>query len=97
MPPKPPKDESFKEWLGYMAQIMNRDGEDYVFVVGLLNYALSNDGLTDRQAKWANRLIYPIRTMLETAGLWPPPQSPTEPKPDREHEGNVVFLRKKEE
>lgn len=91
MPPKPPKDESFKEWLGYMVQIMDRDGEDFQFVVGLLSYALTNGGLSDKQAKWANRLIYPVQTMLEKAGLWPPPPEKTQ----TQQEGNVVFLKRK--
>jgi hypothetical protein len=91
--PNPPKNESFAEWLGYLAQILDRDNEEFPFVVSLLSFALTNGGLSDKQAKWANRLIYPVQAMLEKAGHWPPPPQ----KAETTQEGNVVFLKKKEE
>jgi hypothetical protein len=91
-----PSDNSYKEQLIFVLKTMDKDDEDFPFVVSLLSFLFTNGGLTEKQARWANRIIAYQFGVLEEAGLWPPPQKPKTKKMFRKQE-NVVYLNPKKD
>ena len=52
-----PDEKLWTEELHWLVCVMNRDDPAFNFIASLFSYALANEGLTERQAKAANKIL----------------------------------------
>lgn len=55
--PAPPASAQWVEQLRWCMAVMDSDPDELGFVAGLISYAIKQGGLTEKQAKYAQRLL----------------------------------------
>ena len=52
-----PRSNEYTELLRFVIQIMDADDLSFEFTASLLSFSVNNSGLSDKQAKWADKII----------------------------------------
>jgi hypothetical protein len=61
--PDPPSSQVWTDHLRWLVAVMDHDDSDLAFIASLLSYALKFDGLTEKQAAPANKILARVRRM----------------------------------
>ena len=61
--PDPPSSQVWADHLRWLVAVMDHDDSDLAFIASLLSHALKFEGLTEKQAAPANKILARVRRM----------------------------------
>lgn len=65
----PPDRDEWKQLLHWLLRVMDADDPDLAFTASVFSHCLKFGGLSDKQAKWAGKIMYRVLASHERGEL----------------------------